>query len=65
MKKSLIPWAVLAVGLMIAFLVWLGSQMSRSERGDEILIILVICFALGGLAFGLGMMRSGRRRRDR
>lgn len=45
---------------MVGFLVWLGAQMSRTERADEVLVILVICFGLGALAMALGY---GRRRR--
>lgn len=61
MRSRMTPWAALAGVLMIGFLVWLGAQMSRTERANEILLILVGCFALAGLAFGAGMLRRRRR----
>lgn len=60
MNNRFLPWAVVAGVLMVGFLVWLGAQMSRTERADEVLVILVICFGLGALAMALGY---GRRRR--
>lgn len=64
MRSRVTPWAILAAVLMIGFLVWLGAQMSRSGRSDEVLLILVACFALAGIAFGAGMFRRGSGSRD-
>lgn len=65
MRRRVTPWAVVAAIMMLAFIVWLGAQMSRTGRADRILWTLVIAFALAGIALAAGAAHRRRRSRPR
>ena len=59
MKPEARPWAAFAAVTMIGFLVWLGLQMTRTEKADRWLLALVVAGVLAGAAIVVGL---GRRR---
>ncbi len=62
MSRRSTPWAVGAAVVMVAFLIWLAAQMSRTDRADEVMWTILAAFAAVAVALTVGARRRRSRR---